>query len=474
MGESWRAKLRRATAGVRFRTALIAVLVVGTVVALGFLYLAIATRNRIEESITSAAETRAADVVTLIEAGAIENPLPGVSDDMVVQVVDVSGRVVAVSAGLESLGPFADVRPGTGLFEVLRIDGIFEEIEDISPFVEDESPYRVVVLGFEAGAEAGTVQVAVTLEPANAAVDALRPLLLTGFPILLAAVGLIVWRLTGRALHPVESMREEADAVSALALDRRLPVPASQDEIHRLAVTLNLMLERLESAAVSQRRFIADASHELKSPIAAIRTMLEVADQTPGFNDWDALLHDLMGEDQRLEDLVGDLLALARADARASPVRHEELDLDRVVGIEAESVQARHPNITMDTADLGPMRIWGDARALGRLFANLVENACRHATTSITVGSRATEQGFVVMVSDDGPGIPPAERERVFERFVRLDESRSRDEGGTGLGLAVARAIARSHGGDVRVAANEGGATLEVSLPIGEIGLEGS
>ena len=460
--------MRRLSAGVRFRTTFIAVVVVGIVVALGLLYVAIETRNRIEDSITKSAETRAADVVTLIEASALENPLPGISDDMAIQVVDESGDVVATSAGIEGLEAFVDLRPAPGRVDVTRIDGIFEELEDLSPFIEDESPYRLVVRGFDGGA----VQVAITLEPADAAVDALRPILLTGFPILLVAVGLIVWQLTGRALHPVESIREEAASISAVALDRRLPVPASQDEVHRLAVTLNSMLERLESAAVAQRQFIADASHELKSPITAMRTMLEVADQTPGFTDWDALLHDLMAEDRRLEELVGDLLTLARADERVSPGHHEELDLDRIVGIEAQAAHERYPNVTIDSSGLGPMRMWGDARSLGRLFSNLISNACHHATTSVTVSSRVSNGGFVVSVSDDGPGIPPAERERVFERFVRLDESRSRVEGGTGLGLAVALAVARSHGGNVRVADSEQGARLEVSIPVGEVGLE--
>ncbi len=469
MGDGWRARLRGAAAGVRFRATLIAVVVVGVVLAVGLFYLALETSNRIEDSVTSGAETRAADVVTLIEADAIENPLQGVSDDMVVQVVDRSGTVVAATVGLEGLDPFAMVDPGPGRFAILKVDGIFEEIEDTSPFIEDESPYRIVVLGFDTGAEAGTVQVAVTLETAQAAVDALRPLLLTGFPILLAAVGFIVWKLTGRALQPVESIREEAAVVSATALDRRLPVPPSQDEVHRLAITLNSMLDRLESAAVSQRRFIADASHELKSPIAAMRTMLEVAEQTPDFNDWDTLVSDLMAEDQRLERLVGDLLTLARADERATPGHHEEIDLDQIVGVEAESAHARYPSITIDSTRLRPMRMRGDARALGRLFSNLLENAYRHAGSSISLSSAATNGEFVVTVSDDGPGIPPNERERVFERFVRLDEARSRDEGGTGLGLAVARAIARSHNGDVRVVDSETGATLEVRLPVGEL-----
>lgn len=469
MDEGWRAQLRRTTAGVRFRTALVAVLVVGIVVALGLVYLAFETRNRVEESITSSAETRANDVVALIQAGALDNPLLGLSDDMVVQVVDRSGQVVAASSGLEGVEPFAAIDPGPDRLEAFRVDGLFEELEDISPFVEDESPYRVVVLGFDTGGQAGTVQVAVTLEPADAAVDALRPLLLTGFPILLAAVGLIIWQLTGRAFRPVERMREEAEAVSGVALDRRLPVPASQDEIHRLGNTLNSMLERLESAAVSQRRFIADASHELKSPIAAMRTMLEVAERTPDFDDWNTLVQDLMAEDRRLEQLVGDLLALARADERASPVHHEELDLDRVVGIEVESARSRHPGVSINTFQLGPMRMKGDPRALGRLFGNVIENACRHATTSVEIGSRPSTGGFVVTVSDDGPGIPAADRERVFERFVRLDEARSRDAGGTGLGLAVARAIAGSHNGDVRVIDGPTGATLEISLPGGAL-----
>ena len=468
MGESWQTRLRRASAGVRFRTTLIAVLVVGTVVAVGLVYLAIETRNRIEDSITSAAETRATDVVTLIEAGALENPLPGFGGDQLTQVMDSEWRVVAASAGLQDQEPFIASAPPLGVAWI-RVNGLFEEIEDESPFVDDESPYAVVAREFDTPSLTGTVLVATSLEPADAAVDALRPLLFTGFPILLAAVGLIVWRLTGRALYPVERMREEADAVSALALDHRLPVPKSQDEVHRLAVTLNSMLARLESAAVSQRRFIADASHELKSPIAAMRTMLEVADQTPGFKDWDSLLRDLMAEDQRMEHLVADLLTLARADEKVSRAHHEELDLDQLVGIETEAAGNRHPDIALNTSGLVPMRMWGDPRALARLLANLLENACRHATSSVTVASQTTSTGFSITVSDDGPGIPSADRERVFERFVRLDEARSRDKGGTGLGLAVARAVARSHGGEVRVADSDGGAQLEVTLPSGEL-----
>ena len=181
---------------------------------------------------------------------------------------------------------------------------------------------------------------AASLEPAQEAVNALTPLLLVGLPIVLAVVGLVVWSLTGRALRPVEAMREEAEDITAAEFERRLPVPDSQDEVHRLALTLNDMLDRLELAAVQQRRFVADASHELKSPVAAMRTMLEVAARTPDFDDWDLLIADLTREDRRMERLVGDLLILARSDEGALALRRVEVDLDQVIGSEADAVAA--------------------------------------------------------------------------------------------------------------------------------------
>jgi signal transduction histidine kinase len=310
------------------------------------------------------------------------------------------------------------------------------------------------------------VLVAASLEPARRALDVLWPLLLIALPIILAAVGLVIWALTGRALRPVEAMREQAAVISAAELERRLPVPPSHDEVHRLAMTLNDMLDRLEAAALRQQRFVADASHELKSPVAAMRTMLEVAERDPHFEDWRTLLADLGREDRRLERLIGDLLTLARFDEHALAVRRAEVDLDQIVGREAEA--AGRDGGRVDASEVRPMRILGDPDALARLFRNLVDNAARFAAATVWVESEAADGEAVVWISDDGPGIPASAREHVFERFVRLDESRDRRAGGSGLGLALARAVAVAHGGKIAVIEpRHGGATIEVRLPAG-------
>jgi signal transduction histidine kinase len=458
-------RLKRTAAGVRFRTTAAAVLVVGVVLGVGFAVITIQTESRLERSIQASAEARANDIAALVEADAVQDPLPGGSRDLLAQVVAPSGEVIASSPGLSELGAFADTTPPAGAIETSTATDLLQEVEDEALGLEDQDPYRIVVLGVSEG---GVVQVAASLEPAQEAVNALTPLLLVGLPIVLGVVGLVVWNLTGRALQPVEAMREQAEDISAAELERRLPVPTSQDEVHRLALTLNAMLDRLEAAAVQQRRFVADASHELKSPVAAMRTMLEVAASTPDFDDWDLLIADLTREDRRMERLVGDLLILARSDEGALALRRVEVDLDQVIGSEADAVAATFSG-RIDAGGLQPMRIWGDPDGLSRVFRNLLDNAARHATAVIEVRSRQQGESVFVTVSDDGPGIGPADRERVFERFVRLDEARSRDEGGTRLGLAVARAVTRHHGGDVRFVDPEGGGTsVEVRLPNGE------
>ncbi len=455
---------RRLAAGVRFRTTAVAIAVVGLVLVVAVAAVALQTRRRLAASITDAAEARAIGVATLVEAAAAPDPLPA-GGGIFAQVVGADGRVIAASSALRGLGPLSAAMPPPGEMVRLETDAVFEPVEDIIE-IEDEGPYRVVALGVDGPDGPVTVQVAASLEPARAAFGAISPLLLAFLPLVLAAVGVTVWRLTGRALRPIESMRREATAISATDRNRRLPVPETHDEVQRLAATLNDMLDRLARAAERQRLFVADASHELKSPVAAIRTMLEVAHSTPDFDDWAALVGDLMREDLRLEAIVGDLLILARADEGALARRAVEVDLDQVVGREAEAVAATFRG-RVDATGLEAIRVRGDRDALGRLFRNLLDNAARHAASAVWVESEAVNGEVVVAVSDDGAGIRPADRERIFERFVRLDdEGRSRAHGGTGLGLAVARAVARSHRGDVRVGVSRhGGATLEVHLP---------
>lgn len=439
--------------------------VVGIVLAVGFVLLADRTKARLEDSIVSAAETRALDVAALAEAGGLPDMILSSSAEQHVQVVE-DGTVVAGTFALDELPPITDLELAPGAEIVLDLpESVFEEIEESTGLIEDEGPYVVAGRGYRGPGGDGTVLVASSIDAAATAVNALQPLLWVGWPVTVAAVGATVWFLTGWALRPVEAMVEEAEEISAAELDRRLPVPRASDEVQHLATTLNQMLGRLEAATDRQRQFVSDASHELKTPLATLRTMLEVAADDPDFSEWGSLLAGLRRENERMDSLVADLLTLARFDERAPMSTREDVDLDQVIGRVSEQTARLFPSVEVDTTGIEAVRVAGDGRALERLFTNLGANAARHATATVGFSCRA-EDGLVrAWVSDDGPGIPVADRERVFDRFVRLDEARDRPVGGTGLGLAVARAIARSHGGDVRVVDSPRGATIEVELP---------
>jgi signal transduction histidine kinase len=243
----------------------------------------------------------------------------------------------------------------------------------------------------------------------------------------------------------------------------RLPVPKSDDEISRLAVTLNGMLDRLAAARDRQRAFVADAAHELRSPLANLRTALEVA-QRHGVppNLADELLIDV----ERLSRLVDDLLLLARADDAVVPAAgREPVELRGVVTEVADRFRAAR--VPVSVVDGGPVWTVGERNGLVRVVDNLVHNAVRHAAGRVVVAAAADDGSSLVTVTDDGPGIPVAERERVFDRFTRLDDARARDAGGAGLGLAIARELLRRQGGTVRLADADPGLCAEVRLPPG-------
>jgi signal transduction histidine kinase len=258
-------------------------------------------------------------------------------------------------------------------------------------------------------------------------------------------------------------MRAEVDAISAARLHRRVSQPVARDEIGRLAGTMNRMLERVEAAQARQRRFVADASHELRSPIAAIRQQAEVALAHP--EQASALASVVHAESLRMQALVEDLLLLARADDEPPPHRRAAVDVDDLVLAEAARLRAE-TTLRVDTTGVAAARVAGDAAALRRVLRNLVDNAARHATQRIGLCVAQRDGAAVLCVDDDGPGIPQAERDRVFERFVRLDEGRARADGGSGLGLAIVAEVVRAHGGAVAVADSPlGGARVTVRLP---------
>jgi signal transduction histidine kinase len=300
------------------------------------------------------------------------------------------------------------------------------------------------------------------LEDVLRSTETLQQVLAIGIPMLVGLLTLAAWLLIGRALRPVRLMTQCAAGIADATACDRLAVPPSSDELSELARTLNGMLDRLAEGARRQREFVSDASHELRSPIAATRTQLEVALAHPERAEPAVVLRGVLAETTRLEVLVADLLALARLDeARTLP--HEEIDLDDLVLEDAARTRA----VPIDTRSVTAVKVYGERRSLGHLVRNLLDNAARYAASRVEVSTRFEGGTPLLIVDDDGPGIPEADRALVFERFTRLSSSRSRDSGGAGLGLALVRRIAEHHGGMVRVDRSpQGGARLEVRLPL--------
>uniref|UniRef100_UPI003FD7C1E2 sensor histidine kinase n=1 Tax=Streptomyces corallincola TaxID=2851888 RepID=UPI003FD7C1E2 len=307
-----------------------------------------------------------------------------------------------------------------------------------------------------------TVYAGVSLDDEQATIGQVTDSLLAGLPFLLAVVAAVTWLVTRRALRPVEGIRAEmAEITGSGDLSRRVPEPRSGDEIARLARTTNSTLAALERSVERQHRFIADASHELRSPIANLRTQLEVADAHPDLLDTRDLVQDVV----RLQNLATDLLLLARLDAGESPA-HARVDLTTLVHEEvAARVGTDRLPISVDLGDRA-LATTGSRTQLSRVLGNLLDNAQRHAASRVTVTAAVEDGAITLTVLDDGPGVPPEDRERIFERFVRLDDARSRDTGGAGLGLAIARDVMHRHGGSLTVGGAPGeGAVFRARLP---------
>lgn len=483
-------------ASVRFRTAAAATIVVGVTLAVAGIALYALASARLNDSVRTDARARAADIAALAGAGTLPVPLPARGGGTIAQVVSDDGTVRTASADMPSPAPPLDLLVAPGETVVRRVVWPFDTEAPTSPeYGAAAEPAWLVAVGVRTPTGNATVRVIASLEPAQDALDVFAPLLAAILPLVLAITAAAVWTMAGRTLRPVEAIRARADAITSHAADAHVPVPAGRDEVHDLAVTINQMLDRLHAAADEQRRFIADASHELRSPVAAIRTMLEVAERYPDAVPPAELIADLLREDRRLERLTDDLLTLARHDEAGPALRRgaaEPIDVVDLLREEAAAVQAlRRAAVHVDVSALPPVA--GDRERLARAVRNVLDNAVRHARSAVWVeawvesrdvgagrtvradggatGGRRAGEGssttaIVVRIRDDGAGIAPADRERIFERFVRLDEGRGRAEGGFGLGLAVGRAIIEAHGGTIRVVdgASEG-ATFEIRLP---------
>lgn len=402
-----------------------------------------------------AAEQQARSVAVLAAQGQLTEQVPLAHGADFIQVVSADGRVLAASQNLAGQPAVSHTRSvGTGAV-VTTWDG---------RHLGEEHRQRVVAVPVTTPVGRATVYAGTSLRDADAADGTATAALATGGPLLLLIVALATWWTIGRALRPVEGIRAEVAEITDRHLHRRVPLPGTQDEVARLAVTMNATLDRLEASGVRQRRFIADASHELRSPIAVLRTQLEVALAHPDGTLWPELVGGALEDTVRLQELAADLLLLARLDA-AGPVAARPVDLTELF---RQALAARSTDRVPVQVLLEPgISVSGNRTWLTRLLTNLLDNAQRYADRSITVSLRtgSAARTVVLEVTDDGPGIPAADRERVFERFTRLDDARSRDLGGAGLGLAIARDIAAHHGGTLCAEDRLRGTRLVARIP---------
>ncbi|SDI88942.1 Signal transduction histidine kinase [Frankineae bacterium MT45] len=449
-------------------------------------------RWSLTRSIDGSAYKTGNEIAALVRSGKQPSPLVGGAGDYI-QIVDSDNRVEAFQLGTDAavslLSPeqLAQVRTGGRLTINAESRGVNDTLRVVGVPASDE-----------------TVIVATSMAQVTRSVHLLRNAALLGVPIAVLAMALVTYWIVGVTIRPVRGLRAKAEAITAAGLaDQRLPVPAAQDEIQRLAVTLNAMLDRLDSATSRQRTFVGDAAHELRSPIASARLQLEIAQRLGPETDWNEVAGDVMVDVDRLQRLVDDLLALARSDeAGGALTRREPVDVGELaqsllpqysesrVPVEVviapqdrapEAFEGPEAPEGADGADtFGPLTVSGDPDGLRRIVVNLVDNALRYASSSVTVQISAEGEGrrnVVLAVSDDGPGIEPNERGRVFDRFYRVAASRSRGTGGTGLGLPIVRDLVRAHGGNIVLSdtprsagkspekGGRGGLTATVTLP---------
>lgn len=454
-------RLRRAS--VRSRSTAAAVVVVAIAMALGAAVLLLLLQRALITTVSDAADGRAADVAGQVA----EEGVNALSTDLarstrasqIIQVLDSSGRILAASSARAESTALTRLRPAADTVQRAEVGEM--------PLLDDDHDYLIVARGVEYGGQTYTVVVASSIATQRDTVATVTQYLAVGFPVLLLVVGAASWMLAGRALGPVERIRTRVQGIESSDLTERVPVPQTDDEIARLAATMNEMLDRLQAGQATQRRFVADASHELRSPLATVAAGLDVIAPSARGQTWENLHQLMRGEAERMGRLVENLLLLAKADDAALPMQRVEVDLDDLVDSEVLRLRESNGGRLQVMADVHPVRVHGDPLRLSQLVRNLVENAALAAHTTVRLSTTEQDGRAVLTIEDDGDGIPEADRRRVFERFVRLDASRDRSSGGSGLGLSIVQEIIKAHDGTVTLGpASTGGTTATVTLPL--------
>ncbi|WP_201732121.1 ATP-binding protein [Acidithrix sp. C25] len=507
-----KAKTRSFYRSVRARTTFAAVLVVSLALFLAGVVLLRNTLDAFDQAAMNLARTELGTVSIMLHSRDILNPLPAPRGDLGVQIIDSQGRVVASTGNFSGLGPITKIPPAQGAVNltytppssnlhrrfVRDSNGVIvgaavpvsSEGLSIVKFssgatpdigLPERSETPVLTTKKEIGPAAGNQKLAsakvyvfvwASLASREQSINAIETSLFVVFPLLVILVGLIVWFVTGLALSPVEKIRSEVSDISGSNLHRRVFVPQTKDEIAALAFTMNAMLDRIEVSTERQRQFVSDASHELRSPISSIRAELEVALLHPEATDIPQSLNAALDEAQRMQRIVADLLTLAKLDEKVIRPSLESVDLDEIISAEARRVRIHNQKI-VDATRVSAARVRADRDQIIRVIRNLLENAARHSRSTISIGLRTIdyhgEASVELRIGDDGPGIAPEMREKVFERFHRVDEDRARISGGSGLGLSIVAALVELHQGTIEVSAEPaelGGAEFILHLPI--------
>jgi len=448
LGTDWRRAVAERRASLRGRVVGSAAAVVGIALVIGAILFVVLFRWALLDSLRGSTEADASTIADRVSSTG-EPRLTEAErddDDRLLQLVAADGRVLDSNELGGSVG--VDV------------------VDEWVTIAIDDEQYLVVVDDAESANGEVSVVVGAELDELDQSLASVIQLLVVAVPLLLALVSLVTWLVVGRALRPVEAMRRELEAITATSLRNRVDEPATGDEIHRLAVTMNGMLERLETSQRKQAQFVSDASHELRSPLASLRQFAEVAQGYPGQVTAEELASAIRDEGGRLESIVRAMLLLARSDETDLDRARREVDIDDLLDIEARRLRAT-TELVIDATGVAATRVTAHRELLAQVLRNLVDNAARHARSRVAMTARIEGGHAVVTIEDDGDGIPLHERDRVFERFVRLDEARARESGGSGLGLAIVWEIVGQHGGTVRVVDGAlGGACVELRLPV--------
>ncbi len=441
-------------ATVRVRTTLFASFVVTVALVAGAILLVVVQQRALTSGLERSITSRATDVASLARRLALPKDLTAArEEDAFTQVVDANGKVIAASENLRR-------KPRVLFLEPAPRDAV--QVNRTVPSIGGR--FLVIARGMDTPNGRVTIYAGEATEAVDDATQSMERILLIGLPLLVGLVAFTTWRVTGRALRPVEAIRSEVSAIGEGDLHRRVPVPPMKDEVGKLARTMNEMLGRLDEAADRQQRFVSDASHELQSPLTSLRARLEVNLAASTEPDWRTGEQDALAEVTEMQRLVDDLLALARFDAGAASFERVPVDLDDLVLHEAERVRELG-RVSVDVGRVSGGQVWGDPDQLRRALRNVIDNAERHADGEVSISVQETDVMIEVMIDDDGAGVPVAHAERIFERFNRVDDARTRDGASTGLGLAITREIVEAHGGTISVGAGGPGGHFVIRFP---------